>query len=194
MITARLNRIAAAGTVCGSIIRLGDGHVISVKAAPDATFLEEVFLWPGLTAPDTEAWENEDTLEQWLTHDEPGGHLYLDVPADAVRELIQDHLGEDEEQDRVDFPPVRFLIEARSRRGHWVVHVEGEMAGRIFREGGVWYARAYGSDAPVECAGAEAAAARLVEFADVAAGRSTTAGQAQARTAAVLNAVATDNT
>ena len=177
MIAARLNRIAAAGTAeyAHSRIRLGDGHFITVTARPDSEVLDEVFLSPGLTAPDTEAWWREDSTELFLTHHEGGGRLYLDVPVEDVRQFIQDHLGEHEEQDQLDFPSARFLIDARSHRGLWVVIVEGEMAGRIFLEDGAWYARAYGSDARVECDGAEAAAARLVEVADLVAGRTVTA-------------------
>ncbi|MFD8415446.1 hypothetical protein ACFV2Q_27410 [Streptomyces sp. NPDC059650] len=178
MIAARLNRIAAAGTAerPHSRIRLGDGRFITVSARPDAEVLDEVFLAPGLTAPDTEA--REGVTDWGLADQERGGSLYLDVPVEAVRQFIQDHLGEHEEQDQADFPAVRFLLNARSYHGQWRASVEGERVGRIFLEDGIWYARAYGSDAPVECDGSEAAAALLVELADLAAGRTVTAEQA----------------
>ncbi|MFI9214315.1 hypothetical protein ACIGW7_40070 [Streptomyces sp. NPDC053253] len=180
MIAARLNRIAAAGTAerAHSRIRLADGHFITVTARPDSEVLDEVFLAPGLTAPDTEGWWREDSVELFLTHHEGGGRLYLDVPVEDVRQFIQDHLGEHEEQDQDDFPAARFLLNARSHHGQWAVFVEGERVGRIFLEDGVWYARAYGSNQPVECEGSEAAAALLVELADQAAGRTITAEQA----------------
>ncbi|MEU6946597.1 hypothetical protein ABZ957_15415 [Streptomyces sp. NPDC046316] len=180
MIAARLNRIAAAGTAehPHSRIRLGDGHLITVTARPDAEVLDEVFLAPGLTAPATEDWSREGVTDWGLADQEHGGSLYLNVPVEAVRQFIQDRLGEHEEQDQHDFPTGRFLINARSHHGQWAVLVEGERVGRIYLEDGVWCARAYGSDAPVECDGAEAAAARLVEVADLVAGRTVTAEQA----------------
>lgn len=180
MIAARLNRIAAAGTTAHphSRIRLADGHLITVTAGPDAEVLDEVFLAPGLTAPDTEEWSREGVTDWGLADQEHGGSLYLNVPVEAVRQLIQDHLGEHEEQDQGDFPAVRFLLNARNHRGQWRVNVEGEQVGRIYLEDGIWYARAYGSDAPVACEESEAAAARLVELADLAAGRTVTAEQA----------------
>ncbi|MEU6965086.1 hypothetical protein [Streptomyces chrestomyceticus] len=93
--TPRLDSLAAGGT--GEVfdgIRLADGHMVTLKVGPGAK-AAEVFLYPGLTAPDTEAWENEDQWEVWLTGGEFGdGSLYLDVPIEAVRDLIAQHGGE----------------------------------------------------------------------------------------------------
>ncbi|MGW0188128.1 hypothetical protein ACWDV7_20485 [Streptomyces sp. NPDC003362] len=99
--TPRLDSITASGTnYVFDRIRLADGRALTLKTQPGADFAEEVFLFPGLTAPDTEAWENEDRWEGWLTGGELGeGGLFLDVPVQAVRELIEQHGGEHEDQE-----------------------------------------------------------------------------------------------
>ncbi|WP_330335792.1 hypothetical protein OHS33_39355 (plasmid) [Streptomyces sp. NBC_00536] len=177
MITARLNRIVAAGTDHGFVtIKLADCLTLNVKTEPDTAIVEEVYLAPGITAPDIEAWENEDDLELFLNNETCGGTIYLDVPVEAVRDLIQDHGGEHDDQDN-GLPDARFQINARGDDGQWAVTVEGEQAGRIFLAGETWYAQANGANTPIECDGAEAAAMYLVELADVAAGRVTTAEQ-----------------
>ncbi|MFD0253683.1 hypothetical protein ACFVGX_22515 [Streptomyces sp. NPDC127113] len=93
--TPRLDSLAAGGTGEGfDGIRLADGHVFTLKVGPGAE-TAEVFLYPGLDAPDTEAWVSEDQWEVWLTGGEFGdGSLYLDVPVEAVRDLIAQHGGE----------------------------------------------------------------------------------------------------
>jgi hypothetical protein len=99
--TARLDQLAVNGTAnVFARIRLADGTALSLKIRPGADTADEVFPLPGLDVPDTEAWENEDCLEGWLTggdlDDDP---LYLDVPVQAVRDLIEQHGGEHAEQD-----------------------------------------------------------------------------------------------
>ncbi|MEU2899669.1 hypothetical protein ABZ690_35185 [Streptomyces sp. NPDC006967] len=98
--TPRLDSLAAGGTnKVPDGIRLADGHMLTLNVAPGGA-TAEVFLFPGLNAPDTEAWENEDQWEVWLTGGEFGdGSLYLDVPVDAVRDLIIQHGGEHENQE-----------------------------------------------------------------------------------------------
>ncbi|MET9914776.1 hypothetical protein ABZZ74_50305 [Streptomyces sp. NPDC006476] len=99
--TSRIDRIATEGT--GRVFRrlhLADGHWISINTGPAATEFDEVFLFPGLDAPTDEAWEDEDSWEEFLTGGELGrGRLFLGVPADAVRQLITDHGGEHAHQD-----------------------------------------------------------------------------------------------
>ncbi|MET8861268.1 hypothetical protein [Streptomyces sp. NPDC004579] len=99
--TPRLDSLTAAGTdlVFGGI-RLADEHMLTLKTRPGAERVEEVFLHPGLTAPDTEAWENEDYWDGWLTGGKLGeGTLCVDVPVEAVRALIVQHGGEHEDQE-----------------------------------------------------------------------------------------------
>ncbi|MGA5183027.1 hypothetical protein [Streptomyces pseudogriseolus] len=148
-------------------IRLADGHMLSVKThAAGFAWLQEVFLFPGLTAPDTEAWSNDDPYEVWLTSGdlgEEGGSLYYGVPVEAVRELIVQHGGEHDNQE----PPAP-AVEGESGEGAApnplarIAHLHGRFAdgytpdairsvfGRIYDEGGpylvcVWeYADAYG--------------------------------------------------
>ncbi|MGW9440601.1 hypothetical protein [Streptomyces sp. NPDC055607] len=107
-ITPRLDSLVASGTD-GDFdgIRLADGHVLHLKTHPAGfAWTEEVFLFPELTAPDTEAW----SIEAWATvADHDGGWLsglageegwlYSGVPVDAVRELIAQHGGEHENQE-----------------------------------------------------------------------------------------------
>ncbi|MGC9478840.1 hypothetical protein ACP4I1_32455 [Streptomyces sp. WG4] len=97
--TPRLDSLAAGGTNgVYDGIRLADGHMLTLVIHPGADRAESVFLYPGLTAPDTEAWENEDWLEDWLTGGS-GETTYGDVPVEAVRELIVAHGGEHENQE-----------------------------------------------------------------------------------------------
>ncbi|THA53249.1 hypothetical protein [Streptomyces sp. A1136] len=106
--TSRLDAVMTEGTGHGfARIRLADGHAITLKVQPGAPAAEEVLLSPGLTAPDTEAWENEDSWEDWLTGGTLGNEsgMFLDVPTDALRDLIAQHGGEHEDQDGQDPAP-----------------------------------------------------------------------------------------
>ncbi|QDN84376.1 hypothetical protein [Streptomyces sp. RLB3-6] len=100
--TARLDRLAVEGTNhVSSRIRLADGCVISVHAERGADVVE-VYLWPGVAAPDTEGRDDADPAELLCTNDGSGqqaGTLCLDVPLQAVRELIAQHGGERADQD-----------------------------------------------------------------------------------------------
>ncbi|MGW2306151.1 hypothetical protein [Streptomyces sp. NPDC001809] len=99
--TSRLDVVVTQGTGHGfTRIRLADGHTVILKTRPGAEAAEEVLLSPGLTAPDTEAWENEDFLDDWLaggTLDNESG-TFLDVPIEALRDLITQHGGEHDDQ------------------------------------------------------------------------------------------------
>ncbi|MEV8536135.1 hypothetical protein [Streptomyces sp. NPDC051211] len=106
--TTRLDAVMAEGTDHGfTRIRLADGHALFIKARPGARAAEEVLVSPGLSAPDTEAWAGEDSWEEWLT----GGNLgadtgtFLDVPTEALRDLIGEHGGEHEDQEGEDPAP-----------------------------------------------------------------------------------------
>jgi hypothetical protein len=102
-----LDHLTATGTD-GSceVIRLADGHFLSLMTGPGAETAEEVFLYPGLIAPDTEAWEREDQWEGWLTGGDFGdGRLYVEVPVAAVRELIVQHGGQHTDQSVAPVPP-----------------------------------------------------------------------------------------
>ncbi|MEV7657883.1 hypothetical protein AB0O39_27410 [Streptomyces anulatus] len=98
--TPRLDSLTADGTnEVFDGIRLADSLTLTLKVAPGAD-TAEVFLFPGLDAPEAEAWENEDRWESWLTDGEFGnGSLYLDVPVAAVRDLIVEHGGEHDNQE-----------------------------------------------------------------------------------------------
>ncbi|MGW3154576.1 hypothetical protein [Streptomyces sp. NPDC001089] len=98
--TPRLDSLTAAGTnLVYDGIRLADERMLTLKTLPGAETVEEVFLYPGLTAPDTEAWENEDPWGAFLESGNfSDGSLYLDVPVAAIRELIVQHGGEHEDQ------------------------------------------------------------------------------------------------
>lgn len=95
--TARLDHLANEGThYVSSRIRLADGHMISVHAERGADAVE-VYLWPGLVVPHA-----EDPAELFRTDGGSGqqaGTLCLDVPLQAVRELIAQHGGEHADQD-----------------------------------------------------------------------------------------------
>ncbi|WP_052499861.1 hypothetical protein [Streptomyces vietnamensis] len=106
--TSRLDAVVMEGTGHGfARIRLADGHAVTLKTRPGADVAEEVFLSPGLTAPDTEAWENEDSWEDWLTGGTLGNEsgMFLDVPAEALRDLIIQHGGEHDDQEGEDPAP-----------------------------------------------------------------------------------------
>ncbi|WP_033356004.1 hypothetical protein [Kitasatospora aureofaciens] len=105
--TTRLESLATDGTG-GTFdrIRLADGHMLTIKVRPGADMADEVFLMSGLTAPDTGAWEIEDDLEHWLTGGEfSDGTLHLNVPIEAVRDLIVEHGGEHDDQEGADAEP-----------------------------------------------------------------------------------------
>ncbi|MFF0170256.1 hypothetical protein [Streptomyces prasinus] len=161
--TPRLDSLTASGTShVYDFIRLADGHMLTLVIHPGADRAEGVFLYPGLTAPDTEAWENEDRWEDWLTGGS-GETIYLDVPVDAVRELIVQHGGEHENQeppapaaeDETGTEAAPDLLEriadlhGRFEDGYSADGIR-TVFGRIYDEGGpylvcVWeYADAYG--------------------------------------------------
>ncbi|MGW4180379.1 hypothetical protein [Streptomyces rubiginosohelvolus] len=99
--TPRLDSYAADGTDrVFERIRLADGHTFTLKIQAGSATAEEVFLFHGLDAPDTQAWQHEVDWEAWLTGGSLGdGPLYLEVPVQAVRALIEQHGGEHAEQD-----------------------------------------------------------------------------------------------
>ncbi|MFD8415448.1 hypothetical protein ACFV2Q_27420 [Streptomyces sp. NPDC059650] len=125
--TPRLDSLAAGGThEVFDGIRLVDGHVLTLKTRPGADMAQEVFLYRGLTAPNTEAWENEDDLEVWLTGGNfDDGSLYSDVPIQAVRDLIVQHGGEHENQE----PPTD--AERRSEAQARLLERMADLGGRI---------------------------------------------------------------
>ncbi|MCK2145328.1 hypothetical protein ACWGS5_13700 [Streptomyces albidoflavus] len=97
--TPRLDSLAADGTSgVYEGIHLADGHMLTVTIRPGADWADSVYLHPGLTAPDTEAWEDADSMESWLTGG-PSETTYEGVPVEAVRELIVAHGGEHEDQE-----------------------------------------------------------------------------------------------
>ncbi|RLU79927.1 hypothetical protein CTZ27_35845 [Streptomyces griseocarneus] len=79
-------------------IRLADDCALTVKG-PGVDTVDEVFLFPGLAAPDTEEWAREDSVELFLTGNTDAGRMFLDVPVWAVRDLIEQHGGEHEDQE-----------------------------------------------------------------------------------------------
>ncbi|NGO40605.1 hypothetical protein [Streptomyces ureilyticus] len=99
--TPRLDSLTAGGTDdVFARVRFADGNALTLKIAPGADTADEVALFPGLTAPDAEAWEREDSWEEWLTGGSlEGGGLFLEVPVQAIRELIEEHGGEHEDQE-----------------------------------------------------------------------------------------------
>ncbi|MEW1639323.1 hypothetical protein AB0469_35375 [Streptomyces sp. NPDC093801] len=106
--TTRLDAVIAEGTDHGfTRIRLADGHALLVKVRPGGRAADEVLLSPGLTAPDTEAWAEEDSWEEWLTGGDLGAETgtFLDVPTEALRDLIAEHGGEHEDQEGEDAAP-----------------------------------------------------------------------------------------
>ncbi|MEV7535431.1 hypothetical protein [Streptomyces hydrogenans] len=164
--TPRLDSFAADGTNgVFDGIRLADGHMLTLNVRPGAA-TAEAFLCAGLTAPDTEAWENEESLEEWLTGGDAGAApTYLDVPIEAVRELIAQHGGEHENQEQPapdtetgketeNDAPVLDLFAIANLRGRFEDGYSADgirsVFGRIYDEGGpylvcVWeYADEYG--------------------------------------------------
>jgi len=105
--TPRLDALTASGTNhVFDRIRLADGHALAFMTCPGADKADEVALFPGLTAPDTQAWVYQDSWEGWLTGGDLGdGPLYLDVPIEAVRDLIVQHGGEHEDQENQQAAP-----------------------------------------------------------------------------------------
>ncbi|MGO4459872.1 hypothetical protein AB4039_21625 [Streptomyces sp. M-16] len=106
--TTRLDAVIAEGTDRGfTRIRLADGHALLVKVRPGGRAADEVLLSPGLTAPDTEAWAEEDLWEQWLIGADLDAETvtFLDVPTEALRDLIAEHGGEHEDQEGEDPAP-----------------------------------------------------------------------------------------
>ncbi|KPC74320.1 hypothetical protein ADL27_50555, partial [Streptomyces sp. NRRL F-6602] len=101
----RLDTLAASGTNrVFERVRLADGRTLTLKIQAGSATAEEVFLFDGLDAPETEAWENQDDWEIWLTGGRlDDGPLYLEVPVQAVRALIEEHGGEHAEQDRCTY-------------------------------------------------------------------------------------------
>ncbi|MDG5807882.1 hypothetical protein P9869_35600 [Streptomyces ossamyceticus] len=94
MSTARLDSLIAEAADISQSVRMADGHTLSLSIEAGAK-VATVYLWPGLDAPDTEAWEYEDNVEVWLTTGSFGeGRLFGEVPVQAVRDLIEQHGGE----------------------------------------------------------------------------------------------------
>ncbi|MEV7535426.1 hypothetical protein [Streptomyces hydrogenans] len=153
--TARLNRIAATGTGRNyRRVRFADGCMITVEAGPDAVEFTEVATWPGLTAPATEAWANEDSAELFLSsQDAEGRRLFLDVPVTAVRALIEEHGGEHADQDD-DLPLVRHAFGPRAAASYPVL-LGGQQIGQVTRHDECWTV-----PSPVE-------EGRILEFDDV---------------------------
>lgn len=152
--TPRLDRLATSGTDhIFERIRLADRHMLALQAKPGAAFAE-VGLFPGLEAPDTEAWENEDRWEEWLTGGTFGaGGLFVDVPIQAVRDLITQHGGEHEDQEGEQYAPDLMTriqdLHGRFADGYTPEEINA-VFGRIADEGGphlvcVWdFADEYG--------------------------------------------------
>ncbi|GHA47703.1 hypothetical protein GCM10010329_82620 [Streptomyces spiroverticillatus] len=102
--TPQLDEITARGTAPTSArIRLADGTLLDIEMWPNAAVADMVYLFPGLTAPDSPGWQNQDPWEDYLTGDEHGGTHCLEVPVEAIRELIAAHGGE--HQDQTDLEP-----------------------------------------------------------------------------------------
>ncbi|MEV7657887.1 hypothetical protein AB0O39_27430 [Streptomyces anulatus] len=109
--TPRLDSLTAGGTNRVFVrVRLADDLTLALKVAPGADVADGVGLLPGLFPPAAEAWANEDRQQDWLTGGAlgQGGGLYLDVPVQAVRDLVEQHGGEHAIQD------LPSLIETRS--------------------------------------------------------------------------------
>ncbi|WP_405444551.1 hypothetical protein [Streptomyces erythrochromogenes] len=172
--TARMNRIAAAGTDGYERIRLADNTMITVQAQPDATDFDEVAFWSSVTVPDTEAWAREDLYELWLTNqDGPGRRLFLDVPVEALREFIEQRGGEHADQDE---PPTRYRIGPRSPAGRYPLHLGTRQIGRLARRADVWDAISGDATGCTDTfATIDQAAVHLVELHDQAAGPATAA-------------------
>lgn len=170
--TARLNRIAAAGTDYRRV-RFADGCMITVEAGPDAVEFTEVATWPGLTVPRTAPWQHEGAVDPFLTgQDTEGGRLFLDVPVTAVRELIEEHGGEHADQD-ADLPPVRHTFGPRAAASY-PVFLGGQQIGQVTRHDEYWTVPSQAEHCRIlEFDDIDEAATHLVQEADIAAGRTT---------------------
>jgi hypothetical protein len=119
--TPRLDNLAAHGTNrVFAHVRLADGHALSVKAEPGADAAEQVYLHDDLTAPDTEAWVDD---EGWRAPQSADARraMFVNVPVQAVRELVEQHGGEHADQDRATYrvtvlraERIEFTVEADS--------------------------------------------------------------------------------
>ncbi|MFI8178031.1 hypothetical protein ACIF6H_32580 [Streptomyces microflavus] len=110
--TPRLDLLATHGSGNGfARIRLVHGNALSIKIRPGAAEADEVFPFPGVYVPNVEEWENEAGWDGRLSVEGPGNgpllmnepvrcSLFMDVPVEAIRELIEAHGGEGAEQDR----------------------------------------------------------------------------------------------
>ena len=80
-------------------IRLADGHVIAVRAAPAADEVD-VYLPDEIPTPNDVTWGLEDAWEAWhIRGDEPmDGRFFYSVSVAAVRALIEEHGGEHADQ------------------------------------------------------------------------------------------------
>jgi hypothetical protein len=93
--TARLDSLIAEGTShVHQPIRMADGHTISAVIDAGADLASAVYLWPGLDAPDTDGWEDEDPAEVFVTGGDMDGREFCDVPVQALRDLIEQHGGD----------------------------------------------------------------------------------------------------
>jgi hypothetical protein len=119
MSTSIFDRIATDGTGDSHrIIRMADGQRITLTTRPGSPFgIDEVFLWPGVDVPCNDGWENEDSVELWLTSGDTGqdaGRLFYEVPVEDVRLLIEEHGGEHADQSDATAAEIRGLITKRS--------------------------------------------------------------------------------
>ncbi|MFF3127766.1 hypothetical protein ACFVRD_36980 [Streptomyces sp. NPDC057908] len=99
--TPRLDDLTATGTTYRTArIHLADGQGIALSVHRAAVTVDRIFVSPGVTVPETEAWGDEELqLDAWLTV----GRLrqrssYKNVPIEAVRDLIVRHGGEHADQ------------------------------------------------------------------------------------------------
>ncbi|BBA98321.1 hypothetical protein RVR_4460 [Actinacidiphila reveromycinica] len=120
MSTSIFDRIATDGTTGGShdIVRMADGQRITLTTRPGSPFgIDEVFLWPGVDAPCNDGWQNEDSVELWLTAGDTGqdaGRLFYEVPVEDVRALIEEHGGEHADQAAATEDEIRELVAKHS--------------------------------------------------------------------------------
>lgn len=85
-------------------ICLADGNCLALVPRPGQgatapTVFDEVCLSPGLKAPATSAWAETDAYGLFLECGATDATLHRNVPAEAVRELINQHGGEHAEPD-----------------------------------------------------------------------------------------------
>jgi hypothetical protein len=107
MDTPLFDRIARDGTAGrNAYLRLADGHGLTLSTPPGSPYgVGEVYLWPGLNAPEGDGWAVEDHVELWLTSGDDGpdeGRLFYEVPVADVRALIEEHGGEHSDQTHPD--------------------------------------------------------------------------------------------